>query len=69
MNFVTLAMMIFGVGISLISGMICYVGPFAVASGIEWLPHGDLLLYHPGASLGVGAALLLLGVAMQPTRA
>ncbi|MCB9857590.1 MAG: hypothetical protein H6818_18055 [Phycisphaerales bacterium] len=68
MNLVTLAMMILGVVLSVASGMVCYMGPLAAATGIDWLPHADLMLCHPGLCLGVGAAVLLLGIAMQPTR-
>jgi hypothetical protein len=69
MNLITLAMMILGVAMSALSGMICYVGPFTAAGSIDWVPHADLMLYHPQACLGIGAVLLVLGMAMQPTRA
>lgn len=68
MNLVTLAMMILGVGLSAASGMVCYLGPIAAATGVDWLPHADLMLYHPEMCLGLGAALLVLGMAMQPSR-
>ena len=69
MNLVTLAMMILGIGMSAASGMVCYMGPIAAAGSVDWLPHANLMLCHPGICLGLGSALLLLGMMMQPTRA
>lgn len=69
MNLITLAMMILGVAMSIASGLICYLGPYAAATGIDWMPHADLMLCHPQVCLGLGAGLLVLGMAMQPTRA
>lgn len=68
MNMITLAMMILGVAMSATSGLVCYLGPYATASSIDWLPHAELMLCHPQTCLGVGAGLLLLGLAMQPAR-
>ncbi len=68
MNLITLAMMILGVAVSAVSGMICYVGPYSAASSIDWMPHAELVLFHPQWCLGIGAGLLVLGMAMQPTR-
>lgn len=68
MNLVTLAMMILGVTMSIASGMVCYLGRFAAAASMDWLPHADVMLGHPQVCLGAGVVLLLLGMAMQPTR-
>ncbi|MBN2562722.1 MAG: hypothetical protein JXQ75_17490 [Phycisphaerae bacterium] len=68
MGFITMTTLAFGVVLSSVSGLICYVGTGHLANHLDWLPHANLLLSHPGAALGAGATLIVASLLFQPSR-
>ena len=68
MSLITTTSMAMGVVLSALSGLICYIGSGAVGCHLDWLPHANLVLTHPGAFLGAGASMVVVGLLCHPTR-
>ena len=68
MSLFTTTSMAMGVVLSALSGLVCYLGTGLVAGHLDWLPQSQLFLSHPGAFLGAGATMIVIGMLCHPTR-
>ncbi len=68
MSFFTTTSMAMGVVLSALSGLVCYLGSSSLVGHLDWLPHSNLVLTHPGAFLGAGASMVVVGLLCHPSR-
>ncbi len=69
MALMTTMTLTFGVLLSCVSGLICYVGVGQVYSFMSSVPSGDVIMTHPETALAGGVLLIVLGILCQPSRA
>ncbi|HVP11795.1 MAG TPA: hypothetical protein VMV94_11480 [Phycisphaerae bacterium] len=63
-----MTMMLLGVFLSMISGLVCYVGAATVYDALDWLPQSNLILANPEVALAIGAFLIVTSFICQPSR-
>lgn len=68
MGLFSMATLVFGVIVSAISGMICYMGSASLSSHLSGLPGSDLVLTHPAAALAIGGLVTVISAFGQPSR-
>ena len=68
MSYMTTMILMFGIAVSTVAGMVCYLGTGTVESQFDWVPCLSLLACHPKAALGLGSLCILLGILCQPSR-
>lgn len=68
MSLFTTTSMAMGVVLSALSGLVCYLGAGSLAGHLDWLPQSHLVLSHPGAFLGAGASMIVVGMLCHPSR-
>jgi hypothetical protein len=68
MSLVAMLMLVLGVAVSMVSGLVCYVGGATLSDSLEWLPQSQLILLNPEIALTVGGLLVLASFIFQPSR-
>ena len=68
MSFFSMTTMALGVVVSVLSGLVCYMGSGPLSDKLSWLPESDLVLSHPGLALAVGGFLVALSFLAHPSR-
>ena len=68
MGYMTTTVLAFGIILSSVAGLLCYLGVGSVAEHLGWLPQSDILFAHPRAALGAGGFMTFVGVFCQSTR-
>jgi hypothetical protein len=64
----TMTIMLLGVLLSMVSGLVCYVGAATVWDSLDWLPQSNLILANPEVALTIGAILIVTSIICQPSR-
>ncbi len=68
MAFVTMVLLAFGVVLSSVSGLVCYMGSSSLNGLMDWMPYSDTLLSHPEMALALGAVLTIACALGPPSR-
>lgn len=68
MALVTMILLSFGVVLSAVSGLVCYLGTSSLIGRIDWVPCSEMLLAHPAGALALGAVLTIACALGQPSR-
>ncbi len=68
MSMISTLTMLVGILVSILSGMICYLGGGPLNGQLTWVPCLDLLFVYPGTALGVGGFMILMGMVCHPSR-
>lgn len=68
MSLIATTMLVLGVAVSMVSGLVCYVGGAMIGENLDWLPQSQLILASPEVALTVGGFLVLTSFIFQPSR-
>ena len=68
MSFFSMTTMALGVVVSVLSGLVCYMGSGLLSDKLHWLPESDLVLSHPALALAAGGCLIVLSFLAHPSR-
>lgn len=68
MSLIATTMLVLGVAVSMVSGLVCYVGGATIGENLDWLPQSQLILASPEVALTVGGFLVLTSFIFQPSR-
>jgi hypothetical protein len=64
----TTTIMMLGVFLSMVSGLVWYVGAGDFYDQLAWLPQSNLLISNPEFALVIGALLIVTSFICQPSR-
>ncbi len=68
MSLIATTMLVLGVAVSMVSGLVCYVGGATIGRNLDWFPQSQLILASPEVALTVGGFLVLASFIFQPSR-
>jgi hypothetical protein len=64
----TMTIMMLGTFLSMISGLVWYVGAGEFYEQLAWIPQSNLLISNPEIALIIGALLIVTSFICQPSR-
>ena len=68
MGLFTTTIMMLGVFLSMVSGLVCYVGAGDFYDQLAWIPQSNLLISNPEVTLIIGALLIITSFLCEPSR-